>query len=115
MSPWSLSGKKALVTGGTKGIGEAIVNEFLELGADVIAVARNTSNATKHPRLQFVTGDVTQADFRRELLQKIANTWGKLDILVNNVGTNIRKQFADYSEEEYRKLFETNLFAMMAV
>ena len=117
MNSWSLSGKKTLVTGGTKGIGEAIVNEFLALGADVIAVARNTGamEGAKSPHLQLVQGDVTDSFFRHQLLRKISETWGKLDILVNNVGTNIRKEFTGYTEEEYRKLFETNMFAMMAL
>jgi Tropinone reductase 1 len=42
-----------------------------------------------------------------------AGAWEKLDVLVNNTATNIRKKFVEYSEDEYRKLFEVNLFSMM--
>jgi NAD(P)-dependent dehydrogenase (short-subunit alcohol dehydrogenase family) len=117
MNSWSLQGKKALVTGGTKGIGLAIAREFLELGAEVLVVARNTKSIQgklkNSANLFTVEGDLTDSNVRKSLVQKIGENWGKLDVLVNNVGTNKRKKFVEYSEEEYRQLFETNLFSMM--
>ena len=119
MNNWSLKGKKALVTGGTKGIGLAIVKEFLELGADVLAVARDTKSIQgklkNSAQLFVIDGDVTDPYFRKQLIQKTTENWGKLDILVNNVGTNVRKRFVDYTEEEYRQLFETNLFSLTEI
>ena len=117
MNSWSLQGKKALVTGGTKGIGLAITREFLELGAEVLVVARNTKSIQgklkNSANLFTVEGDLTDANVRKSLAQKIEENWGRLDVLINNVGTNVRKKFVEYSEEEYRQLFETNLFSMM--
>lgn len=116
---WTLLGKKALVTGGTKGIGLAITKEFLELGAEVLVAARETKSIQGKVRnsanLFTLDGDVTDKGFRIQLIEKITENWGKLDVLVNNVGTNLRKKFVDYSEEEYRKLFETNLFSLMEI
>jgi NAD(P)-dependent dehydrogenase (short-subunit alcohol dehydrogenase family) len=116
---WTLLGKKALVTGGTKGIGLAITEEFLDLGAEVLVVARETKsiqgNVRNPEKLLTLDGDITDSRFRIQLIQKITEDWGKLDVLVNNVGTNLRKKFADYSEEEYRKLFETNLFSLVEI
>jgi NAD(P)-dependent dehydrogenase (short-subunit alcohol dehydrogenase family) len=113
---WNLQSKKALVTGGTKGIGLAIVKEFLSLGAEVLVVARDTKNIqgkVKHSANLFtMEGDVTHPAFRIALLEKVKVNWGKLDLLVNNVGTNVRKKFVDYTEEEYKQLFETNLFSL---
>lgn len=117
---WSLKGKKALVTGGTKGIGLAIVEEFLSLGAEVFLVARNQSEVenlinTLQSRKLSVDGmaaDVSEGDARKRIIETLTARWGRLDILVNNVGTNVRKKFVDYSEEEYRRLFETNLFSL---
>ncbi|HCW07468.1 MAG TPA: tropinone reductase [Cytophagales bacterium] len=108
---WSLQNKKALITGGTKGIGRAVVEEFLALGAEVIVVARNKSDLREHDQLIILYGDVTDSNFRSEIIQAVAKRWGKLDVLVSNVGTNVRKKLIDYSESEYRKLFETNLFS----
>jgi NAD(P)-dependent dehydrogenase (short-subunit alcohol dehydrogenase family) len=45
----------------------------------------------------------------------VKENWGKLDLLVNNVGTNVRKKFVDYTEEEYKQLFETNLFSLTEI
>jgi NAD(P)-dependent dehydrogenase (short-subunit alcohol dehydrogenase family) len=117
MNSWSLQGKKALVTGGTKGIGLAITREFLELGAEVLVVARNTKSIQgklkNSANLFTVEGDLTDAEVRKSLVKKIEENWGKLDILGNNEGTNVGKKFAEYTEAEYRQLFETNLFSMM--
>ncbi|MBL7848226.1 MAG: SDR family oxidoreductase [Cyclobacteriaceae bacterium] len=115
MSSWTLQGKTALITGGTKGIGKAIVDEYVTLGAEVLAVARDLSMADKHPKAQYLEGDITDPTFRQQLVYTAEKKWGQLHVLVNNVGTNVRKKFVEYTEEEYRKLFETNLFAMMAL
>jgi tropinone reductase I len=117
MNSWTLHGKKALVTGGTKGIGLAITREFLELGAEVLVVARSTKSIEgklkNSANLFTMEGDITNPDVRQLLVKKIGENWGKLDVLVNNVGTNARKKFVEYTEAEYRQLFETNLFSMM--
>jgi Tropinone reductase 1 len=114
---WTLQGKKVLVTGGTKGIGLAIAREFLELGAEVLVVARNTKTIqgkVKHSANLFTyEGDLNNASFRDDLAKRVSENWGKLDVLVNNVGTNLRKKFIDYTESEIHQLFETNLFNMM--
>lgn len=117
MNSWNLQGKKALITGGTKGIGLAIAREFLELGAEVLVIARNTKNIQgklkNSANLFTQEGDISQTPFRQEIARKISDNWSKLDILVNNVGTNIRKKFVEYSDAEIQQLFETNLFSMM--
>lgn len=116
---WILQGKKALITGGTKGIGLAIAKEFLELGAEVLVVARNTQSikgkVKNSANLFTMDGDVADGAFRHALVQRIQQNWGKLDVLVNNVGTNVRKKFVEYSEAEYRQLFEINLFSTVEI
>lgn len=116
---WTLHGKKALITGGTKGIGLATTQEFLALGAEVLVIARDTSGLkekiknTSH--LSTLEGDITDSSFRAATIQKISDSWGRLDVLVNNVGTNVRKKFIEYSEQEYRQLFEINLFSLTEI
>jgi len=113
---WLLTGKKAVVTGGSKGIGEAIVNEFISLGAEVLAVARKAEDLQRlkvqHPeRLTTLSADISTAEGRTLLKQQVHTQWQGLDILVNNVGTNIRKPTADYSAEEYAYVMDTNLLS----
>ncbi len=112
---WNLTNKKALITGGTKGIGEAITNEFIELGAEVIVVARDI-NAFKElktkinsEKLSFIEADVSKIEDIQKIISEIKIKWNKLDILVNNVGTNIRKKTIDYTQDEYDKVVNTNL------
>ena len=120
MRTWSLEGRRALVTGGSKGIGLAIVEEFVHLGAEVIIVARNERDLSgcvqmlqqRGFKAEGFAGDVTDRAFRAKLIGEVESKFNKLDILVNNVGTNVRKKFIEYTEEEYRKLFETNLFSL---
>lgn len=114
---WRLTGKVALVTGGTKGIGAAVVSELLSLGAEVLLVARKQEEVTEavaHYQQQGLPAygvalDMSLMGDRSQAIHTVQERWGRLDILVNNVGTNIRKKMPDYSEEEYLYLLHTNL------
>ncbi|KAM0941367.1 putative oxidoreductase [Dioscorea sansibarensis] len=114
---WSLRGKTALVTGGTRGIGHAVVEELAGLGAMVYTCSRK--EADLNYRLKEwealglrVTGsvcDLASREQRVELMQKVSCVFdGKLNILINNVGTNIRKPTSDYTSEEFSFLMNTN-------
>lgn len=117
---WTLTGKKALITGGTKGIGLAIVEEFLALGAEVFLVARNQQEVEDLVNnlkslghvVDGLAGDVSDGAVRTKIIETLSARWGRLDILVNNVGTNVRRRFIEYTEEEYRRLFDVNLFSL---
>jgi Tropinone reductase 1 len=116
-SLWSLTGQRALVTGGTKGIGEAIVRQFLDLGAAVFIVARD--NAFLQQQLaeyrqqghtvEGIAADVSQPGTTSQVIEAVKEKWDSLDILVNNAGTNIRKPTAEYSPAEYEHIVNTNL------
>ncbi len=117
MNKWSLNGKKALVTGGTRGIGAAIAEEFLSLGAEVCIVSRNhddierivNSYREKGLKAYGFAADLSIPESRKELIDYIPEIWNELDILVNNTGINIRKKAQDFTDEEIDKIFETNL------
>jgi tropinone reductase I len=114
---WRLTGKKALITGGTKGIGKAIADEFLNLGAEVLIVARKPEELQQVVKgwqennlpAYGLVGDMSKAADRENIIQGVREKWGGLNILVNNVGTNIRKKTEFYSENEYNLLMNTNL------
>ena len=112
---WTLDNKTALVTGGTKGIGKAIVKEFAEFGAQVIVVSRNEDDFNtlkseiKSEKIDFIQADVSNLDDIGKIISEIEQKYNTLDILVNNVGTNIRKPTADYTNNEFDKIINTNL------
>jgi tropinone reductase I len=113
---WSLENKKALITGGTKGIGLAISEEFLQQGAKIFVVARDATRlkqclqkwqADNLPADGMVC-DLSSPSERSRLVDHVANIWGQLDVLVNNAGTNIRKKIDEYNLEEYQNIIELN-------
>ena len=116
---WNLDHKTALVTGGTKGIGRAIVKELLSLKAKVIFTARNKDdvlafeNELKDQNLiaYGICGDVSKEEDLANLVQFTSQKFDKLDILVNNAGINIRKNATAYTPEEYKKVIAINLIA----
>lgn len=117
MSEWTLENKTALITGGSKGIGLAIVEEFLSLGAEVFFVARTQNdvlkiiNKNKEKNLHGIIADVSIEEGREKVYHIIKTRAKKLDFLVNNVGTNIRKKSVEYTADEYDKIMNTNLKA----
>lgn len=112
---WNLKNKKALITGGTKGIGKSVAKEFIDLGADVAVVARNESdfnvlqNELNAKNLVFIKADLSNLNDLQFVIHEIKQKWGSLDILINNVGTNIRKKTIEYSAVEFDKIINTNL------
>jgi len=117
---WSLNGKKALVTGGTRGIGAAVAEEFLALGAEVLVVARTADDVQSRLKewtqrgwnVHGCTGDLAETATRESVADRVNTLWGRLDVLVNNVGTNIRKKTLDYGEDEVEFLLRTNLMSV---
>ncbi|WOL01993.1 tropinone reductase [Canna indica] len=117
-SRWSLQGMTALVTGGTRGIGHAVVEELAGLGASVHTCSRKEDELAeclkKWASLGFrVTGsvcDVSVREQRDRLIREVSSTFdGKLNILVNNAGTNVRKPTVEFSAEEFSLIMTTNL------
>lgn len=114
---WSLAGRLALVTGATLGIGLAVAEEFLSLGATVLAVARDAKRMDERledwrrrgARAYGLAADVSVAEGRSAVLQRLEEFGAGLDILVNNVGTNVRKSATEYTTEEYERIISTNL------
>jgi tropinone reductase I len=114
---FTLQGQRALVTGATKGIGEAITKQFLQLGAAVFLVARDNDllqqQLTNYRQQGHVVDglaiDLSQPQAAQTLTNAVRDSWGSVTILVNNVGSNIRKLTVEYSAADYDKVLNTNL------
>jgi NAD(P)-dependent dehydrogenase (short-subunit alcohol dehydrogenase family) len=107
-----LLGKIALVTGGTKGAGKAIAERLLEAGATVVVTARNKPEENTDG-LHFIPADLSQQQGTQKVVEEILNTYGRLDILVNNLGASETPGggFAVLTDDDWETTIRTNLLA----
>lgn len=120
MTAGRFQGKRALVTGGTSGIGRATALAFAEAGAAVVFSGRNEAQALEVAAagealpgsLSFIAADVTETDANQALVEAAAARLGGLDIAFNNAGFQERRApLAEQSPETYDQVFDTNLRA----
>jgi 2-dehydro-3-deoxy-D-gluconate 5-dehydrogenase len=117
MQSFDLKGRVAVVTGGNGGIGLGMARGLAGAGASIAVAGRNSDKNEKAAadlaRLGVKTSthvvDVTDESSCRKLIDDAAKQHGRLDILINNAGINIRKQPQDYTLAEWRQVIETNL------
>ncbi|MEU0936850.1 oxidoreductase [Embleya sp. NPDC005971] len=112
----NLKNKVVVVTGGSKGIGLAIVRGFAEEGARVVAGSRTVTPELAALREEFdvlpVAVDLTRPDGPAELVQVAVDAHGGLDVLVNNVGTGApTPSIIEVEDAEWRRIFDINLFS----
>lgn len=107
----SLEGKTALVTGGGTGIGFAIAAEMADAGADVVIVGRREEKLREAAgkigeKCTWRMFDVTETEKYDEFFEELEKK-APIDILVNNAGINIKKDYFDFTAEEFDKIMET--------
>jgi NAD(P)-dependent dehydrogenase (short-subunit alcohol dehydrogenase family) len=117
-----LQGKSALITGGDSGIGRAVAVTFAKEGADVAIVyldEHGDANETKAlvekegRQCLLIAGDVGDEGFCQKAVQQALDTFGKLDILVNNAAEqHVQQTITDISTEQLERTFRTNIFSM---
>jgi len=116
-----LMNKRALITGGDSGIGRAVALIFAREGADVainyLEAEQRDAEETQHAveaegrRCILLPGDLTDATFCTELVERARKDLGGLDILVSNAAHQNRKQLEDLTPEEFDRTFKTNVYA----
>lgn len=106
-----LSGKIALVTGGTKGAGKAIAERLKEAGATVIITARNEPESPND--LHFISADLSKPEGTAKVSTALLDRFGKLDILINNLGGSETRAggFAVLDDKDWIEAIQTNLLA----
>lgn len=107
-----LFGKIALVTGGTKGAGRAIAERLLQAGATVIITARNAPEK-ENSKLHFIPSDLSKAAGTQKVVNEVLSTYGRLDILVNNLGSSSTPAggFTVLTDEDWESTLQANLLA----
>ena len=107
-----LSGKIALVKGGTKGAGKAIAERLLLAGATVIITARNPPEK-ENSQLHFIAADLSKAEGAQKVTSEVLSKYGRLDILVNNLGSSGTPAggFAALTDKDWESTLQANLLA----
>lgn len=113
-----LRGRRAIVTGGSRGIGRAIVLGLARNGADVAVVYRQDAEAAESTasaarafgvRVETIQADASDADSARSVVEQVVGAFGGVEILVNNAGVMTRIPFLEMPAEEWRRILGTNL------
>ena len=105
------NGKTVIVTGGSQGIGAAIVQAFLERRYNVVATSRSISRAgyTASPKLALVDGDISRPETAEMVSKAAIDKFGAIDHVVNDAGIYYSKPFTEYTAEELRAFIAINL------
>ena len=103
----NLTGRVALVTGGTRGIGAAIVEALASAGASVVSTSR--SGGASSGSIRTIAADVRKPESAAAAVEECVSAFGGLDILINNAGVGLFSSVADMSIEEWHDVIDTNL------
>jgi NAD(P)-dependent dehydrogenase (short-subunit alcohol dehydrogenase family) len=114
-----LSGRTAVITGASRGLGEAMAKALAEAGARVALVARDVKRlesvrdaiTERGGTADLFVGDVTKEEDVATVARAVAERFGQVQILINNAGTNLRKDLVDYSLEEFRSVVDSSLIS----
>lgn len=121
---FDLSGRVAVVTGGSKGLGKAMARGFAQAGADVVISSRHTDELEKAlpeilegtgRRGLIVTVDLSKRSEAERLAKTALEQMGRVDILVNNAGTNVPTAIDQVKDEDWDRVIELNLSACMVL
>jgi len=121
---FNLTGKVALITGGSKGLGKAMARGLAEAGADIVISSRHEDElrtalaeilkGTDRKGAYFVS-DVSKRDETKKLAALTLEKMGKVDILINNAGTNVPQAVDAITDAEWDRIMEINLNSVMVL
>lgn len=124
MRLFDLSGKTAVITGGGRGIGKSIALALAEAGADVVVASRTESELKAvcdeieekfGRKTYYQTVDITKKDSIDSLVTNVIEESGKIDILVNGAGTNVRDKMVELDESDWDFVMDVNLKSVYLV
>jgi NAD(P)-dependent dehydrogenase (short-subunit alcohol dehydrogenase family) len=123
-SIFDLTGKVALVTGGSKGLGKAMARGLVEAGADVVISSRHENELRPalaeilhgtSRRGSYVVADMSRREDVPRLAQAALDQMGRIDILVNNAGTNVPQALEEVHDSDWDRVLEINLTSVMVL
>lgn len=120
LDAFSMDGKVSMVTGGGRGIGLGIARALAGAGSDLLLVARTEAQLVAAAaditrdfgrRVEILAADLTRIETFPGIVQRAVERFGRLDVLINNAGSNIRKAFLEVSEADYDTVMQIQLKA----
>jgi NAD(P)-dependent dehydrogenase (short-subunit alcohol dehydrogenase family) len=109
--------KHVIITGTSRGIGLEMVKLFAKAGNKVLALSRNTDpvEGLKLKNVHSISCDITREDSLEKVVAYIKSEWKNVDVLVNNAGAILNKPFLESSVEEFKNIYNTNVFGVVGI
>lgn len=109
--------KRVVITGTSRGIGLEMVKLFAEKGYEVLALSRNVAalKELKLPGVEVLSCDITNEEDLEKVTSHYRNKKIKVDILINNAGAILNKPFSETSPEDFREVYDTNVFGVVGL
>jgi NAD(P)-dependent dehydrogenase (short-subunit alcohol dehydrogenase family) len=104
-----MTGRVAIITGASQGIGAGLVTGYRQAGYAVVGVARSASPSAEDDEYIAISGDIADADTARRAVDQALDRFGRIDTLINNAGIYIGKPFTDYTLDDYAAITAVNL------
>jgi NAD(P)-dependent dehydrogenase (short-subunit alcohol dehydrogenase family) len=117
---FSLQGERALITGGSTGLGLAMAKCFVSAGAEVILTGRNETAGRKAcaelgPSAHYQQFDITATKQTEEFVREVVGQFGEITILVNNAGVHCKKPLEETTDAEFREVIEVHVMGAFAL
>ena len=108
--------KNIIITGTSRGIGNELALKFANEGHNVLAISRKiSSDLAKHEKVTCLSVDLSKEVELKQITDFLSSSWKQVDVIINNAGAIINKSFAETSVEDFRKIYEVNVFGIVSL
>ena len=106
-----------IITGASRGIGFQLAQRFADKGHEVLALSRNTEplDELEHPGITVFRFDLSKTEDLDHLRSHLQNSWGKIDILINNAGRLLNKPFMETTADEFNEVYRVNILGVAEI
>lgn len=108
--------KNIIITGTSRGIGNALAIKFAQEGHNVLAISRKVNaNLLQNENITCLSVDLSKAEELLKIEHFLSSSWKQVDVIIHNAGSILLKPFAETTVEDFRKVYEVNVFGVVAL
>lgn len=108
--------KNIIITGTSRGIGNALAIKFAQEGHKVLAISRKVNaNLLQNENITCLSVDLSKAEELLKIEHFLSSSWKQVDVIIHNAGSILLKPFAETTVEDFRKVYEVNVFGVVAL